>query len=75
MADASGDPAILTECDVLDHGSLNGFLAGKHYNRYPLTNIGILVIHLSDISMLCGDVYSIHILCTMGTLHRIYPFI
>ena len=46
MVDASGGPEVLTESDVLAPGSLNGFLAGKHYNRYPLTNIGILAIHM-----------------------------
>ena len=30
----SGGPEILTESDVLASGSLNGFLSGKHYNRY-----------------------------------------
>ena len=31
--DGSGGPEVLTENDVLAPGSLNGFLAGKHYNR------------------------------------------
>ena len=31
--DGSGGPEILTDSGVLAPGSLNGFLAGKHYNR------------------------------------------
>ena len=34
LLDGSGGPEILTETEVLAAGSLNGFLPGKHYNRY-----------------------------------------
>ncbi|RUM44802.1 MAG: hypothetical protein DSY80_04010, partial [Desulfocapsa sp.] len=34
--DGSGGPQLLTETEVLAPGSLNGFLLGKHYNRYIL---------------------------------------
>ena len=33
----SGGPEILTESDVLAPGSLNGFISGRHYNRYVRT--------------------------------------
>ena len=36
LIDGSGGPTILTESDVLSTGSLDGFLKGKHYNRYTL---------------------------------------
>ena len=34
--DGSGGPTILTDTQVLAPGSLNGFLLGKHYNRYDI---------------------------------------
>ena len=34
ILDGSGGPELLTETGVLAAGSLNGFLKGKHYNRY-----------------------------------------
>ena len=36
LIDGSGGSEILTKCDVLALGSLNSFLAGKHYNSYEL---------------------------------------
>jgi hypothetical protein len=33
LVDGSGGPQILTYTEVLAHGSINGFLLGKHYNR------------------------------------------
>lgn len=34
LIDSSGGPEMLTESGVLASGSLNGFLSGRHYNRY-----------------------------------------
>ena len=34
ILDGSGAPDVLTETGVLAAGSLNGFLNGKHFNRY-----------------------------------------
>ena len=34
LIDGSGGPEILVESGVLASGSLNGFLSGKHYNRW-----------------------------------------
>ena len=31
--DGSGGSTVMTDADVLAHGSLNGFILGKHYNR------------------------------------------
>lgn len=36
LIDSSGGPEVLTESGVLASGSLNGFLSGKHYNRYSM---------------------------------------
>jgi hypothetical protein len=36
ILDGSGGPHILMDVEVLGSGSLNGFLLGKHYNRYCL---------------------------------------
>ena len=47
--DVSGGPNILTESGVLAHGSLNGFLLEKHYNRckrlHPLLATAMQCLH------------------------------
>ena len=39
IIDSSGGPHLLTETEVLAPGSLNGFILGKHYNRYEISRI------------------------------------
>ena len=34
ILEESGGPQILTDTGVLAPGSLNGFISGKHFNRY-----------------------------------------
>ena len=38
--DGSGLVEVLVEAGVLAHGSMNGFIHGKHYNRYRIHQIG-----------------------------------
>ena len=33
IIDSSGGPELLCDTDVLDSGSVNRFLSGKHFNR------------------------------------------
>lgn len=45
----SGGMSILTETEVIAHGSLNGLISGKHFNRckriHPLLALGFEVLH------------------------------
>ena len=54
--ESSGGPEILTECDVLAVGSLNGFLSGKHDNRFCINVFFYCGLNFSIV--LCFQSYS-----------------